>query len=171
MSAKVILVLGSNLGDRVLSLLRAVKAVSACGEIERVGSLFITSPFGIIEQPEFLNVALSLTTELAPLELLDSFKKIEIEIGRVETYRWGPRAIDIDIALFGDLILDSARLKIPHPGLVTRDFFIAPILEIEPDATEPVSGKSLSIFLEKIPESEKTIKGYFQDKRWLSIIT
>lgn len=132
--------LGSNVGDRELNLRAAVKALAGVGvEISARASLYETAPQGeILDQADFLNTALRVCTNLAPLELLDLCKRTERELGR-ETggRRHAPRVIDIDVLLVGDEALSHDRLTLPHPEIASRRFVLEPLLELEPDLTLP----------------------------------
>jgi 2-amino-4-hydroxy-6-hydroxymethyldihydropteridine diphosphokinase len=128
--------LGTNLGDDLDRNLRA--AVQAIGklpqtEIVRVSSFLSTEPWGIAEQPRFLNAVAEIRTQLEPLPLLRALKQLESELGRVPSYRWGPRAIDFDIILYGERVVDLPGLKIPHPSYKEREFVMSPLREIAPE--------------------------------------
>ncbi len=141
---RVCLSLGSNLGNREANLDAAVSRLATQVRIDALSSLYETDPMGVEEQPAFLNRVVTGTTRLLPADLLKLVKHIEREIGRVETFRWGPRLIDIDIVLFGDLVLSTADLTIPHPEMHHRAFVLVPLAELAPDTTHPVSGKSMA---------------------------
>ncbi len=102
-----------------------------------VSSWYRTSPWGIEDQPEFVNLVVGLESRLPPRELLRETQAIEARLGRVRAQRNGPRTIDLDILLFGDRILDEDDLRIPHPGLTLRDFMLIPLIELAPDAMHP----------------------------------
>jgi 2-amino-4-hydroxy-6-hydroxymethyldihydropteridine diphosphokinase len=128
--------LGTNLGEDLEQNLR--QALQALGQLPhtrilRVSSFFSTEPWGVAEQPRFLNAVAELRTGLEPLPLLQALKRLETELGRVPTYRWGPRAIDFDIILYGERVVDLPELKIPHPRYRERDFVMRPLSEIAPD--------------------------------------
>lgn len=161
-----IVIMGSNVGDRVGYLIEAREYLWRLGAVEAKSGLYSSKPFGETNQPEFLNTALAVETELDPAELLDGLKEIEREIGRTETYRWGPREIDLDIALYEDWIFCSEGLSIPHLGLLDRDFFLAPILEIMPEAVDPNSGMRLEEALSMLPKDKRTIISEYWDERW-----
>jgi 2-amino-4-hydroxy-6-hydroxymethyldihydropteridine diphosphokinase len=133
--------LGSNLGDRRALLAEAVRALSALGTLGRVSPLYETAPVGP-PQPMFLNAALSLTTELLPLALLDALLDVERRLGRVRLERWGPRLVDLDILWIAGAAFDSPRLTVPHPELRRRAFALRPLLDVRPDATDPRDGVS-----------------------------
>lgn len=130
---------GTNLGNRLENLHKAVVALREITEIDQLSSIYETVPWGFQDQPAFLNQVISGTTSLAPFELLDSLKMIEKMIGRIPTFRYGPRVIDIDILFYDDLILEDENLTIPHPNLTERAFVLAPLDEIAPNLIHPVS--------------------------------
>ncbi|NLG27686.1 MAG: 2-amino-4-hydroxy-6-hydroxymethyldihydropteridine diphosphokinase [Chloroflexi bacterium] len=133
--------LGSNLGDRAANLWNAVAALSARGVRPRaVSPLYETEPWGLTAQPRFLNAACAAETDLEPLALLDALKAIERALGRVPAVRNGPRTIDLDILLYGDVIVRTARLTIPHAGMLQRASVLVPLADIAPDARHPVAG-------------------------------
>ena len=128
------LALGSNLGDREANLARARNELEARGaRILRESAVHETEPFGVLEQPLFLNQVLEVDWEGSPRELLVAAKAVEAAVGRRATYRWGPREIDVDILLFDDLTVREEGLTIPHPGLAEREFVRAPLRELRPD--------------------------------------
>ncbi len=133
---RVFIGLGTNLGDNLERNLRdAIAAIRELPETEvvRVSSFLRTAPWGVAEQPPFLNAVAEIRTHLEPLPLLHALKKLETELGRVPTYRWGPRAIDFDIILYGARKIDLPDLKIPHPRYEERDFVLKPLAEIAPE--------------------------------------
>ena len=128
------LALGSNLGDRGAYLERARAELASRGaRILRESSVHETEPFGVLDQPRFLNQVLEVEWPGSPRELLVVAKAVEAAVGRQETYRWGPRKIDVDILLFDDLTVREEGLTIPHPGLAEREFVRAPLRELRPD--------------------------------------
>lgn len=132
--------LGSNVGDRRGNIARALDSLTGRGiEVEAVSSLYETEPVGeILEQPDFLNAAARVVTELEPLDLLDACKAVEAELGRdFEGPRHGPRPIDVDVLLVGDLVLRHERLTLPHPEVRNRQFVLAPLIELDPRLTLP----------------------------------
>ncbi len=122
--AEVVFILGSNLGDRLTNLERAISLLKReVGKVLKKTEIYETAPFGVEKQPSFLNVGVLMETFHPPQELLSLVKWIERRVGRYPTFRWGPRVIDVDIATYGNVKVDTPRLKIPHPGLKNRDFF------------------------------------------------
>jgi 2-amino-4-hydroxy-6-hydroxymethyldihydropteridine diphosphokinase len=133
---RVFIGLGTNLGDDLERNLR--EAVQAIGRLPdtavvRVSSFVSTAPWGVADQPRFLNAVAEIRTRLEPPALLHALKRLENELGRIPTYRWGPRAIDFDIILYGSRVLDLPGLKIPHPRYQERDFVLTPLAEIAPE--------------------------------------
>ncbi len=135
--ATVYLALGANLGDREQNLRHAIARIGAFVHITRVSSIYETEPWGVKEQPWFLNQVIAGTTDLSPVDLLRRVKKIEIEMGRAEGIRFGPRPIDIDILFYDRVIQLSPALTIPHPRLQERAFVLIPLNEIAPDLVHP----------------------------------
>jgi len=150
---RVILALGSNLGDRCANLRQALEEISAQVSIDKTSSIYETPPWGYIEQPVFLNQVLSGWTSLNPTELLDFLKGIERKMGRVKNFKNGPRLIDIDILLFGEQIVDTEILVIPHPRMLERGFVLLPLSEIEPDLIIPGSNNNVADFLQKVDQT------------------
>jgi 2-amino-4-hydroxy-6-hydroxymethyldihydropteridine diphosphokinase len=131
--------IGSNLGDREGNCIRAIELLEKKGiSVTKKSSVCETTPWGVKDQPLFLNMTIEITTGLKPHELLKILKDIEIDIGRETSSRWGPRLIDLDILLFGDRIVEEDTLRIPHPLMHRRAFVLKPLSEIAPDATHPV---------------------------------
>jgi 2-amino-4-hydroxy-6-hydroxymethyldihydropteridine diphosphokinase len=132
--------LGSNVGDRERHLREAVAMLRERGvEVEAVSSLYETEPVGeVLDQPDFLNAAVRIRTELEPEALLDLCKAIEVEHGRMlAAARHSPRPLDVDLLLLGDLTLSTERLTLPHPEVTSRRFVLAPLLELDPELALP----------------------------------
>jgi len=141
----VFLGLGSNRGDRKKNILNAIKLLKKNGQkVLRASLLRETKPYGYKKQKKFLNAAVKLKTKLLPLELFELCKKIEKEIGRTKSFRWGPREIDIDILFFGKKVIKSKKLTIPHRDLHNRNFVLTPLVEIAPNFAHPVVKKRVS---------------------------
>jgi len=140
---QVYLGLGSNLGDRQANLARALKFLGERLHIELVSSLYETEPVDYAEQPPFLNAVCRAQTELGPMQLLSLVKGIEASMGRVPSFPNAPRPIDLDIIFYGDLIMQTPELTIPHPRLEERAFVLIPLLEVGPDLHHPVSGEHI----------------------------
>jgi 2-amino-4-hydroxy-6-hydroxymethyldihydropteridine diphosphokinase len=152
--------LGSNVGDRRAQLQAAVDALAQAGiEPLASSSTYDTDPVGeVLEQPSFLNACVRVQTELEPLELLDEVKRLERELGRgAAGERHGPRTIDIDVLLLGDLELAHERMTLPHEQLLNRRFVLIPALELDFDTTVP-DGRRLSDALAVLPPLEEGVR-------------
>ena len=127
--------LGSNVGDRENNLVQALRLLTEKHgvRIERISSLYETVPFGVMNQPDFLNMVVIVNTDLLPLELLDACLSVEQDLGRVRLLRWGPRVIDIDVLLYNEVMMHTDRLILPHPGIIERSFVLIPLREVAPD--------------------------------------
>ena len=138
--------LGSNLGDRAGYLRAALNLLvsSSDVEIEAVSSLYETAPLEIAEQPAFLNAVAAVRTQLAPRSLLRVVKETERAVGRIERVRFGPREVDVDILLYGALLLVSNDLTIPHPRLAARAFALVPLAELAPGLVLPGTAVSIA---------------------------
>jgi 2-amino-4-hydroxy-6-hydroxymethyldihydropteridine diphosphokinase len=142
--AMVYLGIGSNLGDKQGNCLHALQSLSTKGvTITKRSSLYKTHPWGVEDQPDFMNMAIEAETSLSPTELLLALKEIENEMGRKVGSRWGPRLIDLDVLLYDDRIVQSEDLVIPHPLLHRRDFVLLPLMEISPERVHPVLNKTI----------------------------
>lgn len=141
--------LGANLGDRLATITVATARLGALSGVElvAVSQLRETDPVGVVDQPRFLNGACSIDTSLEPRPLLDALLAIESSLGRVrDGARWGPRAIDLDLLLFGTRSVEEPGLSIPHPRLQERGFVLEPLLDLEPDLTLPDGRKVKDLF-------------------------
>lgn len=143
--------IGSNLGNRADNCIRAIKTLKEKGlKILRRSSMIETEPWGVKEQPRFINMAIAIETDLSPEELLHLLKQVEVELGRTPGPRWSPRVIDLDILFYNDTTIKTQTLEIPHPGTYDRDFVLKPLSEIAPDKVHPVLKKSIKDILSKI---------------------
>jgi 2-amino-4-hydroxy-6-hydroxymethyldihydropteridine diphosphokinase len=152
--------LGSNVGDREAHLRAAVAALDEHGvEVEATSSLYETEPVGeILDQPDFLNAAVRIRTELEPEALLDLCKAIEVEQGRMlGGQRHGPRPLDLDLLLLGDVELASDRLTLPHPQVTSRRFVLEPLLELDPQLALP-DGTTLAGTLAELGPGQRVEK-------------
>ncbi|MBC8164012.1 MAG: 2-amino-4-hydroxy-6-hydroxymethyldihydropteridine diphosphokinase [Roseiflexaceae bacterium] len=136
-SSMIYIALGSNLGDRVANLRAALRALAPFVAVERVSPLYETEPAYVADQPRFVNAVLAGTSMLRPHELLGVLKQIEHALGREAGLRYGPRLIDLDILLYGDLVLATAELTIPHPRLAERPFVLVPLAALAPTLVPP----------------------------------
>lgn len=152
--------LGSNVGDPRANLRQALDLLADAGvEVQAVSSLYVTEPVGeILDQPDFLNAAARVATDLDPEALLDVCKRIELDMGRdPDAPRHSPRPVDLDLLLLGDLVMETDRLALPHREVTTRRFVLAPLLELDPDLTLP-GGKRLAESLAAMPEGEQRVE-------------
>lgn len=153
--------LGTNLGNRLGNLRQAARAIEEdIGPILRASEVFETEPWGVTDQPHFLNACLCLDIdgESDPEALLASLKAIERRMGRKETIRWGARLIDIDILLIGDRIYESLALRIPHLHLSERSFVLTPLIQILPGWSHPLTGKSLEEMSEALKDDPSPLR-------------
>ena len=147
--------LGSNLGDRLDHLQRAVDLLDADdrSRVDAVSSVYETAPVGGPEQGPYLNIAVRLATRRPPRRLLELCQQTEAALGRVRTVRWGPRTVDVDILLYEDLVVRRADLQIPHPRLSERAFALIPLVEVAPGQRLP-DGRSLTTLLARLAPIE-----------------
>ena len=152
--------IGSNLGIREDNCLMAISLLEENGlKITKRSAMHETTPWGIKDQPKFINMAIEAETNISPLELLSIIKKIEGEMGRQPAMKWGPRVIDIDILLYGDKLLCEADLTIPHPLMHEREFVLRPLSEIAPDIVHPVLGKTIKELFDTIAIAPEGLGG------------
>jgi len=142
--------LGSNLGDRVGNLMEAIRRVRELGTVTAVSSFYDTEPVGYLDQPRFCNAALLLETSLPASELMTSLLGIETAMGRVRVVDKGPRVIDLDLLLFGDEVIESEGLVVPHPGMSERRFVLEPLAEIGAGMVDPRSGWTVGEMLGRL---------------------
>jgi len=150
----VYLSLGANVGDRSAQLREATDRLSKLGRVLAVSSLYETEPVEFTEQPWFLNCAIAIETSKTPQQLMASILRIEEEMGRRRVQKKGPRSIDIDILLFGDMIVESEELTIPHPAMHQRRFVLEPLAEIAPQALHPTFKKTIRELLDALPTGQ-----------------
>lgn len=138
--------LGSNLGNRLDNLLDALNRIRLMPDTELnvCSAVYETPPFGYLEQADFLNMVARISTDLSPHDLLRRLQSIEKEMGREKLIHWGPRIIDLDILFYGQEIVDSESLKIPHPEALNRAFVLVPLADIAPEFVPPASDSTIS---------------------------
>ena len=154
MRVRAYLSLGSNLGNRAEHLTRAVTELLKSGSLAAQSAFYETEPVQLLAQPWFLNCAVALDTLLAPGELLVACLAIERAMGRLRSQAKGARVIDIDIALYGDFVVETPDLVIPHPAMHERRFVLTPLVEIAPDAVHPLLHKTVRELLAELPAGQ-----------------
>ena len=157
--------LGSNLGDRVVYLSNAVNAIEQLGDSIALSSVFESDPFevGNESQPTYLNMVMSFRTTLSPQHLLRHLLKIETANGRVRRYRNQSRTLDLDILLFGNEIIETPELAVPHPRMHERAFVMLPLAEINPNLNHPVRSRSMSQIADALPDQKVHKIGTFDN--------
>ena len=150
--------IGSNVGDRKANCLQAFELLAEAGRVISVSSLYYTEPVGYKEQEDFINAVAALETDLPPADLLALCHSIEDRLGRTRTVRWGPRTVDLDILLYGDVVMNQADLVIPHPLMATRKFVLAPLVELAPEALHPVLRKTVAQLFRELQNSHTVVK-------------
>lgn len=150
--------LGSNLGNREQNLKEAVRRASTLGRVVAVSSFYETEPVEVTDQPWFLNCVLALETTAEPAQLMRELLRIEHEMGRQRLVKKGPRSIDIDILLFGNAVVNTPDLTIPHPEMTRRRFVLEPLAEIAPELLHPVSQKTVTRLLAELAPGQRVQK-------------
>jgi len=139
--------LGSNLDEPAEQIRLAIERLGALPDtaVVSISSLYRSAPFGPVEQPDFLNAAAHVRTGLDATELLRSLLALEDQLGRVRGERWGPRRIDLDLLVYGELVCATGELTVPHPGIAARNFVLLPLQEIAPELVIPGLGRVASM--------------------------
>jgi 2-amino-4-hydroxy-6-hydroxymethyldihydropteridine diphosphokinase len=150
--------LGSNLGDRQANLDRALEFLGQRLRVKKVSSVYDSEPVGNIEQPRFLNLVCEVVTNLPPKSLLALAKGIENKLGRMGGPSGAPRTIDIDILLYGEEVIETPELTIPHPRMTKRAFVLVPLAEIAPEVKHPVTGQTAKEMLKAAREVQGVFK-------------
>jgi len=145
MSHIIYLGLGTNQGDRLANLQAVCSALAPSVRLLQASPIYETEPWGFLDQPVFLNQVLKTDTGLPPLDLLTYLKDLEVQLGRLPNFRYGPRLIDIDILLYDDLVLSLPGLEIPHPCLAQRAFVLAPLVDLAPELRYPGNASLLPV--------------------------
>jgi len=161
--------LGANLGDRAATLLHALELLHNLGTITAVSSLYETEPVEVeVEdrQPLYLNSVVAMDTNLTPEQLLSKTQGVEHALGRRRSVRNAPRTLDIDILLFGDVVMKTADLTIPHPRLAQRRFVLQPLAEIAPDLRHPILKKTARELLAALPQERGAVRKLPPDPKW-----
>ncbi|MEO0034927.1 MAG: 2-amino-4-hydroxy-6-hydroxymethyldihyropteridine pyrophosphokinae [Pseudomonadota bacterium] len=152
------LCLGSNLGDRAANLRAALAALAECVHLTALSSVWETAPLHVLDQPAFLNLVLAGETGLDGHPLLARLKRIEHDLGRVASLRYGPRLIDIDILCLGEVVREDPVLTLPHPRLAERRFVLAPLAEIAPALVPPGLGRDVAALLAALGEAGGAVR-------------
>ena len=150
--------LGSNLGDRASNLEHAIGKLASLGRIVAHSAIYETEPVDVTSQPWFLNCVIALDTELTASELLSNLLSIERAMGRIRSIPKSARIIDLDILLYGDSVIDTTDLTVPHPAMHSRRFVLAPLNEIAPDAVHPLRHKTVAQLCAELPEGQAVQK-------------
>ncbi len=154
MNNGIFLLLGSNEGYPLRNLREAAARIEkAAGKIVTGSSVFKTAAWGFSQQPDFYNQVLEIESDCAPEQLLEKLLAIEAGMGRIRSQKWGPRIIDIDILFYGQQVIHTPVLQIPHPGIPERRFTLVPLAEIAPDLLHPLLNKSMTALLEECTDS------------------
>ena len=151
---------GSNIGDRLVHIQNAIHTLSKTEEItlQKISSIYTTDPVGYEAQAQFLNGVVAIQTSLSPLALLHTLKHIEAAIGRKHRIRWGPREIDLDILIYGNLCLQTEKLVIPHPEMHLRGFVLVPLAEIMPNLVHPVFQESIQTLRNRLEDDKSVLR-------------
>jgi len=151
---KVFIGLGANVGNKIENISKVVQFFQSDEKFQDVksSSLYLSKPYGYREQDNFLNSVISFSTNISSGDLLKITKELEKIIGRTKTAVWGPREIDIDILLYGELVLKSNILNIPHKDLLNRDFVIVPLVEVDEEVIHPVEKNKINLFLSDLED-------------------
>ena len=142
MQTEVVLSLGGNKGDREKLLFRAIEGLNDHFQLMKVSGIYETSAWGGVAKGDFLNQIAIISTAFEADDVLEIIRGIEYELGRTREEPWGDRTMDIDIIYFGERVIDTERLKIPHPFIAERKFVLVPLAELLPDKIHPITGKN-----------------------------
>lgn len=151
--------LGSNIGNKLGNITKAIHELKLLpGPIVKTSSVYVTEPWGYVDQEEFINQVIAIKTNYKPIELLDALLNIEFILGRQRTVKNAPRVIDLDILLFKDLIISESNLEIPHPRMHLRKFILVPMTEIAPNIIHPLLDQSMKELLKICKDNSSVTK-------------
>jgi 2-amino-4-hydroxy-6-hydroxymethyldihydropteridine diphosphokinase len=153
-----VLILGSNVGDRLQTLGRAVTRLGNAGRITACSAIYETEPVGYESQDDFLNMALCLRTTLSPERLMHEILQVELQLGRTRSTRWGPRTIDVDIVFFDERTINQPGLTIPHPHYADRRFVLIPLMDIVPDWICPVRHRTVRELCASASDAHRVVR-------------
>lgn len=156
-SVDVYLGLGTNIGDRAANLAEARRRLPPGVAVETTSAIYETQPWGLPDQPPFLNQVVRGRTTLSPHDLLAYAKQIEREMGRRPAVRYGPRLVDLDLLLYGDQVIESHTLVVPHPRMVERAFVLVPLAELAPELMHPVLVRTIADLARTVPGREGVV--------------
>lgn len=155
--ATVYLALGSNVGDAQAHIDTAIELLSAKIRGIKRAPLYRSKAVGYTDQADFTNTAIGGQTELSPKELLTFTQEVEQKVGRIKRFRWGPREIDVDLIFYDDRTSDTPELTLPHPAFRERDFVLQPLKDLNPELTDPQTGRTVTELLADLPTAAKSI--------------
>lgn len=145
---------GSNIGDRKAYILSAMDEMRERGmEFLKISTMYETEPYGVTDQPKFMNCVATVRTELSPIILMETLLEVEKSLGRVREKRWGPRVVDLDIVFYDHKIVSFANLIIPHSDMQNRAFVLEPLYEIDPHYVHPILHKTVAELLDDLKEA------------------
>jgi 2-amino-4-hydroxy-6-hydroxymethyldihydropteridine diphosphokinase len=147
------LALGSNVGDSRGNIAQAIKLLGSSVKHIKQAPIYVSKAVGYTDQPDFLNTALRGQTDLGPSDLLKFTAEVEQRVGRTASFQWGPREIDIDIIFYGDTVLETKDLAIPHREFRKRDFVLQPLNDLDPALVDPVSGQTIKQLLDRFSDT------------------
>jgi 2-amino-4-hydroxy-6-hydroxymethyldihydropteridine diphosphokinase len=154
LNTEIYLGLGGNLGDPPATFQQALKLIGEFAQVSKVSKLYKTKPYGFADQPDFYNAAAQLSSNLSPLDLLAQLQEVEKQLGKKVVRENGPRIIDLDLLVYGEEVIDLAELTVPHPGILSRDFVLKPLADLNPMLTHPAwNGQSLQSAMNQLKES------------------